>query len=116
MTEPLSEPNSMNRREFGAVWAAALVAAGSRSMPETPKSNMVSTDHPRVGICDEAYNKAWKRAAAWVAKMTLDEKISQTGNNAPAIKRIGLPAYQYYAGEALHGLRRLPPVTLFPGL
>ncbi len=115
MTEPLSEPNSMNRREFGAVWAAvALVATGSRSMPETPTSNMVSTDHRRVGICDEAYNKAWKRAAAWVAKMTLDEKISQTGNNAPAIKRIGLPAYQYYAGEALHGLRRLPPVTLFP--
>ncbi len=107
----------MNRREFGAIWtaAAALVMTGCHSMPETPASGMNMTPPaPRNGISAQAYHKAWNRAAAWVAKMTLDEKISQTGNRAPAIERIGLPAYQYYAGEALHGLRRLPPVTLFP--
>ena len=66
------------------------------------------------GISEHAFRKAQQRAVAMVGKMTLDEKIAQTGNNAPAIKRIGLPAYNYYSGEALHGLVRGGPVTSFP--
>jgi beta-glucosidase len=33
------------------------------------------------------------RAADVVSRMTLDEKISQLVNDAPAIPRLGLPAY-----------------------
>ena len=46
--------------------------------------------------------------------MTLDEKISQLGAQSPAIERLNIPQYNYYTGEALHGLFRDPPVTSFP--
>ena len=34
-----------------------------------------------------------KRAAELVAKMTLEEKVEQTMNWAPAIERLGIKAY-----------------------
>lgn len=52
--------------------------------------------------------------------MTLEEKIGQLGSrldNAPgaeAVRRLNLPAYSYYSGEALHGLLLSAPVTSFP--
>jgi beta-glucosidase len=48
-----------------------------------------------------------------VERMTLDEKISQTMNNAPAIERLGIPAYEWW-GEALHGVARAGVATVFP--
>lgn len=43
-----------------------------------------------------------ERAADLVSKMTLEEKITQVGNNAGAIPRLGLPRYDYWS-EASHG-------------
>ncbi len=68
----------------------------------------------RVGISDKAYEQAWKRAKAMVDRMTLDEKIAQTGSGAPPIERLNIPGYNYDSGEALHGLVRGGPVTSFP--
>ncbi|MDH6306930.1 beta-glucosidase [Parabacteroides sp. PF5-5] len=49
-----------------------------------------------------------------VGQMTLEEKISQMINTAPAIERLGVPAYNWW-NEALHGVARSPyPVTSFP--
>lgn len=49
-----------------------------------------------------------------VGQLTLDEKIQQMINNAPAIERLGIPAYNWW-NEALHGVARSPyPVTSFP--
>jgi beta-glucosidase len=49
-----------------------------------------------------------------VGQLTLDEKILQMINNAPAIERLGIPAYNWW-NEALHGVARSPyPVTSFP--
>jgi beta-glucosidase len=49
-----------------------------------------------------------------VGRLTLDEKILQMINNAPAIERLGIPAYNWW-NEALHGVARSPyPVTSFP--
>ena len=45
------------------------------------------------------------RAADLVARMTLDEKISQLMNAAPAIPRLDVPAYDWW-NEALHGVAR----------
>ena len=53
------------------------------------------------------------RAAALVAQMTLEEKVSQTLYNAPAIERLGIPAYNWW-NEALHGVARARTATLFP--
>jgi beta-glucosidase len=49
-----------------------------------------------------------------VGQLTLDEKILQMINNAPAIERLGIPAYNWW-NEALHGIARSPyPATSFP--
>lgn len=38
-----------------------------------------------------------------VARLTLDEKISQLVNKASAVRRLGIPYYQWWS-EALHGV------------
>jgi len=66
------------------------------------------------GIAPAYFAKARQRAAALVAKLTLAEKISQFGSSGAAVPRIGLPAFKYYGGEALHGCGKSGPVTSFP--
>lgn len=53
------------------------------------------------------------RAADLVSRMTLDEKALQSVNTAPAIPRLGVPAYDYWS-EGLHGIARSGYSTLFP--
>jgi beta-glucosidase len=49
-----------------------------------------------------------------VGRLTLEEKILQMMNNAPAIERLGIPAYNWW-NEILHGVARVPyNVTSFP--
>ncbi len=54
-----------------------------------------------------------KRAKELIAKMTLDEKVSQTVNHSAAIERLGIPAYDWW-NEALHGVGRAGVATVFP--
>jgi beta-glucosidase len=53
------------------------------------------------------------RAADLVSRMTLEEKISQLQNDAPAIPRLNVPAYEWW-NEALHGVARGGLATVFP--
>ena len=53
------------------------------------------------------------RAAALVAKMTLPEKVAQLQSAAPAIPRLGIPAYDWWS-EGLHGIARNGYATVFP--
>ncbi|WP_259069883.1 glycoside hydrolase family 3 N-terminal domain-containing protein [Mucilaginibacter sp. X4EP1] len=48
-----------------------------------------------------------------VSKLTLDEKVHQMMNSAPAIPRLNLPAYDWW-NEALHGVARSGVATVFP--
>jgi beta-glucosidase len=49
-----------------------------------------------------------------IAQMTLEEKVSQMLNSAPAISRLGVPAYNWW-NECLHGVARTPyKVTVYP--
>jgi beta-glucosidase len=48
-----------------------------------------------------------------VSRMTLDEKVSQMIYEAPAIERLGVPAYNWW-NEALHGVARAGRATVFP--
>ncbi len=57
--------------------------------------------------------EAEDRAAALVAQMTREEKIAQSMNNAPAIPRLGIPAYEWW-NEGLHGIARNGYATVFP--
>ena len=57
--------------------------------------------------------KAKARAKELVAQMTAEEKMTQLVYNAPAIERLGIPAYNWW-GEALHGVARAGCATSFP--
>ncbi len=48
-----------------------------------------------------------------VGRMTLEEKISQMINQAPAIERLGIPEYNWWS-EGLHGVARAGLATVFP--
>src|SRR5262252_3556054 len=56
---------------------------------------------------------AERRAADLVSRMTLEEKVLQMQNNAPAIPRLNVPAYEWW-NEALHGVARAGQATVFP--
>ena len=68
------------------------------------------SDEPAYRDLDRSFEE---RAADLVARMTLEEKVSQLGNNAPAIPRLGVPAYEWW-NEALHGVARAGAATVFP--
>jgi beta-glucosidase len=53
-----------------------------------------------------------QRAADLVARMTLEEKVLQMQSTAPAIPRLGVPAYNWW-NEALHGVVQ-GRATVFP--
>ena len=48
-----------------------------------------------------------------ISRMTLEEKISQMVYDAPAIERLGIPAYNWW-NECLHGVARAGVATVFP--
>lgn len=54
-----------------------------------------------------------ERARELVSKMTLAEKLSQLKYDAPAIERLGIPAYNWW-NEGLHGVARAGTATVFP--
>ena len=54
-----------------------------------------------------------QRATELVDKMTLEEMAAQLRYDAPAIERLGVPAYNWW-NEALHGLARAGTATMFP--
>ena len=58
-------------------------------------------------------NKARENARILVSQMTLEEKASQLRYDAPAIPRLGIPAYNWW-NEALHGVARAGTATSFP--
>ena len=88
-------------RSFIAVacWLAASLPAGSALAAEP--------------IYLDTGHSFEDRAADLVARMTLEEKISQLQNDAAAIPRLNVPAYEWW-NEALHGVARAGSATVFP--
>ena len=54
-----------------------------------------------------------KRVDDLVSRMTLEEKVSQMMNAAPAIPRLDIPGYDWW-NESLHGVARAGVATVFP--
>ncbi|MEZ4699093.1 MAG: glycoside hydrolase family 3 C-terminal domain-containing protein [Rhodothermales bacterium] len=48
-----------------------------------------------------------------VGRMTLEEKVAQMSDQAPAIERLGVPEYNWW-NEALHGVARAGLATSYP--
>jgi beta-glucosidase len=114
------QKSELNRREFFSTITAVAGAMALGSAPDMASAAAKSSDRSgakapkRIGISDKAFEQAKKKARALVDRMTLDEKINQTGASSPPIERLNIPGYNYYTGEALHGLTRGAPVTSFP--
>jgi beta-glucosidase len=67
---------------------------------------------PDAATAGRATDWADDRIRALIAQMTLSEKIQQLANDAPAIPRLGLAAYNYWS-EGLHGVM-IDGATSFP--
>ena len=88
-------------RVFVAIVASTMLASGVLGAPEQSKPRYLDTSlGPAV------------RAADLVHRMTLQEKASQLVNQARAIPRLGVPAYDWWS-EALHGVA-VKGTTEFP--
>ena len=57
--------------------------------------------------------QAREKARAVVGRMTVEEAASQLRYDAPAIERLGVPAYNWW-NEARHGVARSGMATSFP--
>ncbi len=71
------------------------------------KTNDVSLPYQNSGLAIE------DRVNDLVSRMTLNEKVEQMLYNAPAIERLGIPAYNWW-NEGLHGVARAGRATVFP--
>src|SRR3989337_914396 len=93
-------PASPRPRRLLAGWvsclALALLAAGAAA--QTP--DWMNPDLPLE-----------RRLRDLVSRMTLEEKVSQMGDGAPAIERLGVPEYNWW-NEALHGVARAGLATV----
>jgi beta-glucosidase len=87
----------MPKRSFAQVCACALIPAIALTMPTAR-----AADDPATEL-----------ATATVARLTTDEKIAQLVNVAPAIPRLGIPAYNWWT-ESLHGAFGPVSTTNFP--
>src|ERR1700689_5369604 len=74
---------------FTIICAASLAAGAAQ---QAPKPAYLDTSLP-----------AEQRAADLVSRMTLEEKATQLLNQARAIPRLNVPAYDWWS-EALHGV------------
>ena len=54
-----------------------------------------------------------ERVADLLARLTLEEKLLQLFSGAPAVDRLGVPAYNWW-NESLHGVARAGKATVFP--
>jgi beta-glucosidase len=89
----------------GNSWRTARDAAGAApaGYPQKPTDG---------GAVTRSTSWADDRISALVAQMTYAEKISQLQNDAPAISRLGVAAYNYW-NEGLHGVL-IGGATSFP--
>ena len=54
-----------------------------------------------------------ERVGDLVSRLTLEEKAAQMLHEAPAVPRLGIPAYNWW-NEGLHGVARAGIATVFP--
>ena len=90
----------------GAAWLTVLLGmACACPAPALDTSGRMVWRDPRAAPL--------ARADDLLSRLTTPEKIAQLVNDAPAIPRLGVPAFDYWS-EGLHGLARNGHATVFP--
>lgn len=100
-----SRPSARTSLVFCTLVSLALAAGAAPRASSQPAGSRPAPVDPRLDF--EA------RAADLVSQMTPEEKVSQLMNDAPAIPRLGVPAYEWW-NECLHGVARAGAATVFP--
>ncbi len=77
------------------------------------RAAMIPPEVKEPAIWRDATKPLRARADDLIRRMALAEKVAQLKNAAPAIPRLGLPAYDYW-NEALHGVANNGYATVFP--
>ncbi len=96
----------MTRTRMTAVcFAVGLIASAGLVWPVAAQEPAPSYLNPDLGF--------ESRARDLVSRMTVEEKVSQLTNQAAAIPRLGVPAYEWW-NECLHGVARAGVATVFP--
>ncbi|EYU33329.1 hypothetical protein MIMGU_mgv1a001598mg [Erythranthe guttata] len=80
-----------------------LLHRRSDSSPPPPFSCDAANPQTRTFRFCETTLSIHQRVQDLVSRLTLDEKISQLVSSAPAVPRLGVPAYEWWS-EALHGV------------
>src|SRR4029077_3049541 len=84
-------------------------------------SGLIAQTSPNISSAKEPARAAYpdpslpleQRVNDLVSRMSLEEKVSQMQDIAPAIPRLGIPAYNWW-NEGLHGVARSGNATVFP--
>lgn len=99
-------------RRLLLTFSSLALAAGTLTSCSTGvnRNQLSNNDRP---IYLEMHQPIALRVEDLVGRMTLEEKISQMLNQAPAIDRLGVPEYNWWS-EALHGVARAGLATVFP--
>lgn len=97
---------------FAATGGLALTGCGRGVTSPTPVTIPVDTKTGAPIYLDSS-RSIMERVDDLVGRMTLAEKISQMGSEAPAIPDLGIPDYNWWS-EALHGVARAGIATVFP--
>ena len=99
----LHEAYEMRLTKFLA--AVILSVIFSLSLAAQTNQPLPKYKNPRLPV-DE-------RVSDLISRMTLEEKVSQMIDRAPAIQRLDIPAYNWW-NESLHGVARAGLATVFP--
>src|SRR6266571_5284605 len=100
---------SMSPARNVAAWRTFRFSA-ARTTISAPLEPEASTTSPAAAGPARTQER---RAADLVGRMTLEEKVSQMMDRAPAIERLGIPEYNWW-NEGLHGVARSGLATVFP--
>ncbi len=115
-------PTLRSVRALLAAGTAAVAACHAGGGPAVPAGAPVPiAPVPIAAVGDSGAGDAFRdpglsdavRAADLVGRLTLEEKVAQLMNRAPAIPRLGVPAYDWWS-EGLHGVARAGVATVFP--
>ncbi len=103
----------MSSNTLRFTFALSLTFLGASQLSAQSASNAVtSVESPRPPYLDTGLPLD-QRVNDLVSRMTLEEKASQMQDVAPAIPRLGIPAYNWW-NEGLHGVARAGHATVFP--
>jgi beta-glucosidase len=102
---PETEGSRMKDRRGCVLVVAFLVLVSFGALPAAAQQKPLPFRDPSLPI--------EQRVKDVVSRMTLEEKVSQMVNSAPAIERLGIPAYEWW-NEGLHGVARAGIATVFP--